>query len=748
MSRAQATAAFVERGGPPLELLESKLSPPNRLGGIVPRSALVDRLEAERAAPIILVSAPPGYGKTTMLEQWASRSSRPFAWVSLDQHDNDPVVLLSYVAAAVDRVRPLDPAVFEALAAVDASIEGTVVPRLASALAAIDTDFVLVLDDTQTIANVQCRDAIDVLADHLPSGSRLVLSGQIEPARRLARLRARGLVLEIGPDDLRMGAGDADELLRAAGAALPESERAELVERAEGWPAGLYLAALSIRAGAPVAAFHGDDRLVADYLREELLARLPATQLRFLMRTSVLERMSPPLCDSVLGAGGSADILESLERSNLFVVPLDQNREWYRYHHLFREMLRAELERMEPSHVGELLVRASDWSAAHGEPQVAVGYAQEAGDTDRVAALIATQSQDQYRRGRAVTVEGWLGWLDEQDALERYPEIAVMGSWFSAIRGQPGNAERWAAAGELGALGPASGERRRFVEAWLAVLRAAHGRRGVTIMEEDANAAASAFGRASRWWATAAFLHGLSYRLGGDDDRADDLFADVADAALATEGWGAASLALAERAILAIERDEWDTGERLADQALSVARRSRMEEYPPNAVVHAVCARVAAHRGARPRAEAHLAKASRARPGLTHVLGALSIQTRLELAATYLALGDTAGARTLLREADRLFRRARDFGTLHAQADDLRAKLESARIDAPGASTLTAAELRLLPFLPTHLSFREIGDRLYVSRYTVKSQAVSIYRKLSVSSRTAAVERTRELGLL
>jgi LuxR family maltose regulon positive regulatory protein len=752
MTTRGASGIVAERGAPPFELLESKLRPPQLLGGSVPRANLVNRLRDSRV-PVIVVSAPPGYGKTTLLAQWATQSQRPFAWLTLDDHDNDPVVLLSYIAAALDRVSPLDPAVFDALASVDASIEATLVPRLGFGLARLQESFVLALDDLHVLTNPQCLDAIDALIDHIPLGSQLAMSGRGEPSRRIGALRARGLLLEIGPDELRMEPDDARDLLRGADVQLPDAEVATLVEHTEGWPAALYLAALSVQGGGEAnlkdaTAFRGDDRFVADYLRSEFLARLPPNELRFLTRTAVLDRMCGPLCDAVLKSKGSAGILESLQRSNRFVVALDRNREWYRCHHLLRELLRAELERAEPDPVPELLTRASEWSEGAGDTDAAVGYAQAAGDVERVAALVAAHSERHYNRGRAVTLERWYEWLERHGELDRNPQVAVIGAWLSALRGHPGKAERWADAAERTLRQEARPEGTALVEAWLAMFRAARCRHGVERMRADAESAARRFGRASPWWPTAAVWLGIALQLGGDAERADDTFVDMIDAATALEQWLAVSAGLAERAILAIERDDWVEAEALAERADSIVRQSRGEEYPQNALAYAVLARVAIHRGERPRANELLARAQRLRPRLTHALAAFSIQARLELARAYVSIADAPGARTVLREADGLMRRGPDFGDLAAQAEDLRSKLESARVEVPGATTLTTAELRLLPLLTTHLTFREIGERLYVSRHTVKSQATSIYRKLDVTSRGGAVERARELGLL
>ncbi len=737
--------------GPPFELLESKLRPPQLLRGHVPRTELINLLRESRNVPIIAVSAAPGYGKTTLLAGWALKSRRRFAWVSVDGHDNDPIVLLSYIAAALDRACPLDPAVFEALASGNASIEAMIVPRLGSALAQLETSFVLILDDLHALTNPQCLDAIDALIDHIPEGSQMVLSGRAQPSRRVGALRARGLLLEIGPDDLRMGAEDARPLFAAAGVEISDAGLSDYLQRTEGWPAGLYLAALSIRAGGgeidDAATFRGDDRFIADYLRSELFSRLPADELRFLTRTSVLERMSGPLCDALLESADSAEELGALERSNLFVVALDRHGGWYRYHHLFGELLRAELERAEVDLVPELLARASDWCGANGEPQAAVSYAQAAGDVDRVAGLVGAHAQSEYEHGRAVTAEQWFSWLEDRSSMEQHPGVAVLGAWLSAIRGRPDQSERWADVAESGAR-VATAQNGASIEPWLAVLRAAQCRHGVERMAADAQLAATGFGRASPFWPTAAVLLALSHQFSGDDERADDLLAEVAEMAVALELSNPGSLAFSLRALIAIERQDWVAAEELTERAESIARRARMEDYTLNAVVSAASARFAIHRGEQSRADQHLARAQRLRPQLTRALAPFSIHVRIQLARAYAARADVAGARTLLRETNDLLRRGPDFGTLAAQANELSSQLQTVGRAGPGASSLTTAELRLIPFLPTHLSFREVGERLYVSHNTVRTQVRSIYLKLDVTSRSAAVGRARELGIL
>ena len=308
-------------GGSESDLVASKLRRPVGRPGTIRRSSLIERLVREDSRPIVSVVAPAGYGKTTLLSQWAERKDLAFAWVSLDEKDNDPKVLLTYVAKALDAVEPVGGRVFDALASPASSVPGSVVPRLGSAFASMTTPTALVLDDVHVLHSSECRSALSVLADHVSVRSRLVLAGRDQPPLRVARLRAEGKILEIGPGDLALTRDEASSLLRAAEVALGADELAELHLQTEGWAAALYLAALCLREGGSLAraavSFGGDDRLVSEYLEAEFLSRISRRHREFLTRTAVLERMSGSLVESVLEVPGSATTLAELARSNL-----------------------------------------------------------------------------------------------------------------------------------------------------------------------------------------------------------------------------------------------------------------------------------------------------------------------------------------------------------------------------------------------------------------------------------------------
>jgi len=751
-SKLLERATRAQRAGTPaFDFVVSKLRSPPTRAGTVPRSTLIDRLEREDSRPIVSVVAPAGYGKTTLLSQWAGRNGRAFAWVSVDEADNDAKVLLSYVATALDRVQPVGERVFEALASPASSVPGSVVPRLGSAFSSMTTPVVLVLDDVHLLRNSECRAALSVLADHVPAGSRLVLAGRDQPPVRVARLRAEGRLAEIGLADLSLTAEEAASLLRAAQVVLGEDDVAELHRRTEGWPAGLYLAALYLREGGSprgaAASFGGDDRFVSEYVEAEFLARISSSQREFLTRTAALERMSGPLCEAVLEVPGSAAALAGLAQSNLLLVPLDRRGRWYRYHNLFRDLLRAELERLEPGLIPVLRRRAAAWYLDNDLPEEALEYSILAGDAETVARLLQTLWSPVYRQGRTATLQRWFGWLEDRGGIEEYPLNAMNAAFLAEKTGHPAQAERWAdAVDRWQDTGPPHDA---YTEATAATLRAILCRHGPEQMRADADEAAQKFRAANFVPAVTPLLQGTARVLCGDLDDGDAYFS----AALSLEEERGApdiiALTLCQRSLMAMARNQWNQAGALADRAHDRIRQGGVEDSYAAALTSAVQARAAVHHGDVPAARRELIKALRLRPLMTYAHPHWAVQLRIALIRVHLVLNDLAGARTLMREIDEILKRRPDLGSLVGTAAELRMRLAAER--APGingASSLTTAELRVLPMLATHLSFPEIGAEVYLSVHTIKTQARSIYRKLGVSSRNQAVTRARELGLL
>jgi LuxR family maltose regulon positive regulatory protein len=720
-----------------VELFEAKLALPPLQPGTVTRTGLVNRLRASRH-PLVTVVGPAGYGKTTLLSQWAARDGRPFAWLSLDEGDDDPRVLLRYVAAALRH----EGAVPDTLATL---------PGLASALSHASAPIVLVLDNVQFVRSHESADLIATLERHLPDGSTLALAGRRLPELPIARSRVASRLLELGATDLAFGRRESQLLLRAAHLDLGEADLLELLGRTEGWAAGLHLAGLFLQGEqrGSVADFAGDDRFVADYFRFEHLSRLGRAELRFLTRSSVLDSMCGPLCDAVLGKERqtSATRLESLEKSSSFVVPLDRRRVWYRYHQLFRGALRAELERREPELVPELNRRAAAWCEANGAPAAARRYAAATGDVDVVARVVAAHALPAYCEGGA-ELDSWLDGFDDPVRLEQFPVVAALGSWVHALSGRTEQAELWLEAAEEGSFEGVLPDDTRSLAPWTALLRAALCRDGVEQMLVDAETACEGLARRSQWRPTALLLRGVAHLLLGEDERAEALFAEADKAAAIVGATETRRLALAELSMFAIGLGDYARGRDLADAARALAADGSGGRAVSDALQLAVLARAELRHGTWEQARIHVAEAERLAPALSDALPWFGVQALLELARVEMALLDAAAAHTHLSRAESILER-RPLGVLRMQARGVRAELR-ALVDAQdhSESVLTAAELRLLPFLPTHLTFREIGVRLHVSRNTVKTQAISIYRKLGASSRADAIERAGQLGLV
>ncbi|HST17451.1 MAG TPA: LuxR C-terminal-related transcriptional regulator [Gaiellaceae bacterium] len=731
--------------GAQLDVAPGKLRVPVPRPGSVPRAALVNRLRAARELPVATVVAPAGYGKTTLLAQWVERDARPCAWVTVDERDNDPLTLLRYLAAALDQIAPLEPRLLEAVSRPGRSVWTKLVPRLGDALASCPEPPILVLDDVSRIESRESLEVVASLAAGLPPEATLALSGRTQPELPIPTLRADGRLFEVGPELLALNRREAERLLRSTGVDPPADQLTELLERTEGWAAGLYLAAVALQddgnfgGGVP---FAGDDRSVADYLRTEYLTTIPEDRLEFLRRTSILDRLSGPLCDAVLDRTGSARELEELEAASFFLVPLDRRRESYRFHRLFRDLLRHELEVHDPGHVQALHVRAASWFVEHDERPTAVAHWIAAGELERAAELVSELVLPACDRGGIDDAESWLACFDEPQ-LRRYPAIAILSAWVHLLRGRDAEAVHHLELAEQSADTGPMRDGSASARPWLALVRAALCRDGVRQMTEDAHLAVTGLPETSHWRPMALALRGVAEALGGDLEAADATLQEAGE--LAVERGAATALAavIAQRALIAMNLDEHTRAQLLALEARQVGpTAARIGE---GALELALCARALLRCGRWDEAHAELTTAE-----TRHTAAALpwlAVQTSIELGRARLTLRDLDRARSAVGAAREVLRRHPDLGVL---GDEVAVVSRHVSTDETGVrpGRLTGAELRLLPLLATHLSFREIGAQFFVSRNTVKTQAISVYRKLGVSSRSAAIERATQLGLL
>jgi LuxR family maltose regulon positive regulatory protein len=724
-------------------LLAGKVAVRPARQGAVSRRRLIDSARSH-AARIVGVTAPAGYGKSTMLAEWAATESRPVAWASLDRLDDDPVTLLTLLATASATVSPRAAEVVAEMRGVGSTPLARSAPMLAAALTQASGPFVLFVDDVHTVPSLECQDVLEVVLGGVPEGSQVVLASRHEQSY-LARLRIDATTREIGVDELRIDGDGARTIFDEAGVAVSDDDLAAVVERCEGWPTGIFLCALAVGGGVDVPAMAGDERLVADYLYHECLAGLPEDLRSFLRRTAVLDELSGALCDAVLESGDSRAILRRLETLGLFLVPLDRRRQWFRYHSLFREFLLAELDRLDSGMVAELHRRAADWFEQQDAPERAVEHLLAAGDGERAGALIADLALPAYQHGRIAVIDRWFSQLGDP-LVEASPVLAVLAAWSAVLQGRSPESERWAAV--LERIDPeGSAEDRAAFESARAMVRAAMCVDGPEQVLADATLAVASEPDWSPWRDQALHLLGSARLLAGDRAGARDAF--VASSACAVEAGNSDSVLLceAELAILAIDEGAWADAESHAHTAVRAIDDNHMEGYPTSALALAVSARLALRRGDTAAGERLLARAMRARVHCTHVLPYLAMRVRLQLAKVFAGMGDRAAARHMLREIDGLLARRPHVGVLAAEIDRFRTRLNESA-GRVSSVPLTPAELRLLPYLQTHLSIAEIGKRLYISRNTVSTEVGSIYRKLGVTTRGAAVDRAIESGLL
>ncbi|MGE3140665.1 MAG: LuxR C-terminal-related transcriptional regulator [Thermoleophilia bacterium] len=758
-------------------IIETKLRPPDRRAGLVARDRLMDRLDsAVRDHSLTLVSAAAGWGKSSLLGTWIAGSGRPTAWVALDAADNDPARYWGYATEALRRAGvPVDAQAAAALAGAG-DMRDAGMSAVLNAMAT-GSPVVIALDDYHAITNDAIHEAMAFLVERLPDTARVVMTTRTDPPIGLSRLRARGGLGEIRSDELRFDDTEAAALLNEGiGLALGGDAVERLRSRTEGWAAGLYLAGLSLRgrvdAEAFIAEFAGDDRLVVDYLADEVLAAQPPERREFLLTTAILGRLCGPLCEAVTGVPGAARTLVELEASNLFLVPLDNRREWYRYHHLFGELLRHELSMSAGAdEVAALHARAAAWHREHGDADEAVHHTIAAGDIDGAADLIAATWAGFHQSGWTATTQRWLSLLPPERVLAD-PRLCIAEALILVNLGRHDEAEPWLDRMEEAMAAPgAPGDTaslRASLEAGRAFVACLGGdapsgvRHGRAAVEIDAES--------GTWWSAIAYLAlGIALQATGESEEARPALERAVEVGMRTGSVPPVVVSLSHLSSQALDRGEDAEGEALARRGIEAAELDRHAEYPHAAGAHSSLARALARRGAHEEALAEgergvlLARRGRARPETAHSI--------LGLAEVHALAGRAGAARASLDEARELldgaqpvqFGRAVDRveaaiaagpvptpasapGPVSAPAPA--APPAPAPAPAPGTEALTDRELAVLRRLTGDGTMREIAADLYVSHNTVKTQIRAVYRKLGVATRDEAVRRARELGLL
>jgi LuxR family maltose regulon positive regulatory protein len=658
----------------------------------------------------------------------------------VDPWDNDPARFWTYVVEAIRTVEPLVGA--DALALLQARgtrLVENVLPALVNDLEPLGERVVLVLDDYHLIENEEIHEALVFLLDHLPRSLHVVIATRFDPPLPIARMRARGELLEIRAGELRFSPEESASFLNEVlGLGLENEDVVRLHERTEGWAAGLYLAVLSLRGRADprpfIAAFAGDDRHVVDYLGAEVLRGQSEDVRTFMLHTSVLDRLSGPLCDAVTGRLGSAAMLRGIERANLFLAPLDNRRRWYRYHHLFGSLLLHELEQTEPDLIAELHRRAAGWYREAGFVPEAIQHAIAAGEVDEGRELIAEHWNAFFNQGRLATVTGWLDALP-RDAVASDRRLCVARAWLALDRGRLEEVESWIEASSEGVSPDGHLE--------TAVLRAVHRFKSGDIgkaNEAARNVLELAPSEAVFPRTAASCILGATYYWSGETARAVQALEEAAEIAGSAQNDLASSYALGYLAVVAADRGDVKAAEALASSALRQSDEPGFEEHFVTMMAHLGRAKTRLREGNLGEAESSASRAL--------ALG-LRGAGRIEIASALLTLAEVKQVRGATAEGEALVGEARE---LLNNCPDPRLLAEAAprRATTPDRSDeeLTDRELAILRLLDTDLSQREIGAALYVSLNTVKTHTRGIFRKLRASNRREAVERARALGLL
>jgi LuxR family maltose regulon positive regulatory protein len=682
----------------------------------------------------MLVQAPPGYGKTTFTAQWCRHDPRPTAWLGLREADNDPIHLLSRVMAALEAIESVDPLFAEDLSQPSPNLDRAIIRLLKSWERRAPVQ--VVFDEVHLLRRSSAIQVLRSLAEAAPGGSQVILLTRTDPPFGLARIRIAGDLYEVRVEALALDRSETDQLLQQAGVAAGVDDVDRLWQQAEGWAAVISLAAMSGRGAQrreSLASVSGTQRDIADYLWEEVLSHEQEDVRRFLLVTSLTQRLCGELCDAMMDRKDSDRVLRDLASVNLFIVPLDEHRRWYRYHHLFQELLQAEVLRSLEDPMS-YLDRAAAWHEAHGEPAEAFEYSRRCGDMVRAGRVLMRHWDSYAGRGRIETLLLWLEGCEDRD-IESDPQFAIGAAWVTALAGDLARAYRYLAAAQRGDLDHPSPDGATTLRAAMLNLRAALAPSGVGQMLEDGLAVIkSERTTRSRWLVGGYRTVGIAYLMLGKSKAA---VTALHETLLLTEGrpnlLHVRVFCLGMLALAHADLDQWALAERYLREGES--NLARYDDVVQGLPILLMRSSLDARNGDRGGTLAAIAKVRAVVPA---GWGPSCLGAELTLRCAQAA--HLVGADDLAREFVELSQlaagRAGDAGTVVQRLNDLIA-------DMTGADTrvrqLTPAEMRVLRQLATHRTLKQIAEHLYVSRATVKTHVGSIYAKLGVTSRAEAV---------
>lgn len=731
--------------------LEAKLHRPARRADWVHRDRLLQAMSQVCERPVTLIAAPAGYGKTTVIAQWLDEARPPAAWVSLDSGDNDPNQFWTHIATAIERAGGTVPFRARRRGVPWARPPGSMLSSVVDALNAMTTDVILVLDDFHCIHDATCHDQLELLIEHLPSQAHLVVSTRADPGLRLGRLRASGELVELRADDLSFTTDEARTLLTQEQIVLDDESIDLLMQRTEGWPAGIYLAGLSLNgrgdAAAFVRSFSGNNRFIGDYLTEEVLNRHAPDVREFITTISILDRFSADLCDQVAGISESAALLHDLEHTNLFLVPLDDERCWYRFHHLFGAVARSELETSHPDDLPGLHARAATWYRDNAYVDEAIKHSIASNRSDIAADLVQGHWLQYVDAGRIATVLGWVESIGEP-TWEAEPGASVTAAWLAALNGdQETLASRLTDLEMFTAVGPLP-DGTRSVESAVAMIQGLFGFGGpVEMLKGAQRAVALETDPRSPFHSLANVSLGHAAYVAGDLEQAAVPLARVrrnehAPAIVQILG-------LATESLIGYELDDLPRSLERAEQAMAIVDEHQLRAVPQASLAYTALGAAQAGAGDLTPALATLARGLVLRREST-AHGPWGMIHHLLVNARVAAQAGRHGlARELMAELEtRLDTFSEGMTAMNARLTAARRLIHTNPPTDLHGEPLTDRELDILRLLRGTLSLHEIAAELYLSFNTVKTHTRAVYRKLGVHTREDAVHIGRQHQLI
>lgn len=709
--------------------------------GVIERSAVVERLSRVADGSVVVVAAPAGYGKTTAVALWDAADKRPFAWLRIDHLNHDPAHLVLHIASALGQVRPFDPAILNYLRGPGRAPLTQLLPALVDGLASCGP-VVVVFDDMESLQNAESIAVLRALVRQAPPSVTFAFVGRRPPPLDLARIRLQARLIEVGLESLRFSVDETLAIFCPLSRCADTQAALAVHSICEGWPAGVVLCALAVRDGVDPVTITGRNRLVTAFLVENVLTHLDAQTTQFLLESAVLERFCASDLDVVLQREDSAQMLAAIAASgNLFLVSLDAEGIWFRYHALLRDVLRSRLREQRPARFKLLAGRSADLLQHRGDIDGALLAALAAGDQERAAALLGREAVRLGFDGRAGVLARRIGLLDD-DVFVNYPDAAIARAWLGVTTGDAELIQRSLFLAHQADRGMPLSDGTPSVDIGVALVSSLVGLGGVATVAAHAQVVRDAGDHLSNpWWGAATVMCGAASSMMGEPERAGQLLESALPVIGDLPGFHAA--ALAHLGLLDLFAGDDSAAAERSAAARKIADAADLSDLVPMIVVYAVSGVIAARGGDRGSAREAVLCTER----LLSRLGDLAARTTL--------LGHTlvAWAAALLGESDLLTRHLKAADRVRSREPDARALLRlldqvRTHSTAGPRTHLTTAELRLLPHLATHRSLQGIAEDLTVSRETVKTQAASIYRKLEVSSRAAAVVEARRIGLL